>query len=133
MVGDMSRLSIAVRMELADDLPQIAGDRVQLQQVLMNLMANSIDAMKDADGTRELAINSQRGQNAQLMVTISDTGRGACRPSKPIRFSTPSLPRSPMGPAWDFASVALLLNRMAAGYGHPIVFRAAPTFTSPSP
>ena len=62
MVGDMSRLSIAVRMELADDLPQIAGDRVQLQQVLMNFMANSIDAMKDADGTRELKINSQRGQ-----------------------------------------------------------------------
>jgi C4-dicarboxylate-specific signal transduction histidine kinase len=76
MIGDMSRLSISVRIELADDLPEITGDRVQLQQVLMNLMANSIDAMKDADGTRELAINSQRGQNGQVMVTISDTGVG---------------------------------------------------------
>jgi len=76
MIGDMSRLSISVRIELADDLPEITGDRVQLQQVFMNLMANSIDAMKDADGTRELAINSQRGQNGQVMVTISDTGVG---------------------------------------------------------
>jgi signal transduction histidine kinase len=76
MIGDMSRLSISVRIELANDLPHIAGDRVQLQQVLMNLMANSIDAMKDTDGTRELAINSQPGQNGQVMVTISDTGVG---------------------------------------------------------
>lgn len=76
MVGDLSRLSISIRIELADDLPQITGDRVQLQQVLMNLMANSIDAMKETDGTRELTIHSQSGQNGQVMVTISDTGVG---------------------------------------------------------
>jgi PAS domain S-box-containing protein len=76
MIGDMSRFSISVRIELADDLPAIAGDRVQLQQVLMNLMANSIEAMKDTDGTREIAIHSQPGQNGQVMVTISDTGVG---------------------------------------------------------
>ncbi len=76
MIGDLSRNSISVRIELENDLPRIMGDRVQLQQVLMNLMANSIDAMKDTDGTRELAINSQPGQNGQVMVTISDTGIG---------------------------------------------------------
>ena len=76
MIGDMSRNSISVRIELKDDLPKITGDRVQLQQVIMNLMVNGIDAMKDADGTRELAINSQRTENQQLTVSISDTGVG---------------------------------------------------------
>jgi signal transduction histidine kinase len=52
------------------------GDRVQLQQVLMNLMINGIDAMKDVDGTRELIIKSQRVENEQLLVSVSDTGVG---------------------------------------------------------
>jgi signal transduction histidine kinase len=52
------------------------GDRVQLQQVLMNLMMNSIDAMKDVDGTRELTIQSQRGENGQVLISVSDTGVG---------------------------------------------------------
>src|SRR6202030_4175011 len=44
--------------------------------VLMNLIMNSIDAMKDVEGTRERTINSQRGENEQLMLSISDTGVG---------------------------------------------------------
>jgi signal transduction histidine kinase len=52
------------------------ADRVQLQQVLMNLMINGIEAMKDADGTRELAIRSQRTQNAEAVVCVSDSGVG---------------------------------------------------------
>ena len=76
MRGEIKRHSISVRSELAEDTPQITGDRVQLQQVFMNLMVNAIDAMKDANGTRELAIKSQRTDNEQLMVSISDTGVG---------------------------------------------------------
>ena len=49
---------------------------MQLQQVLMNLIMNSIDAMKDVDGTRELVIKSQRAENEQLQVCVSDTGVG---------------------------------------------------------
>jgi len=74
--GEATRYSISVRAELAADLPQVTGDRVQLQQVLMNLMINGIDAMKDADGTRELAIKSERVENEQLLVSVSDTGVG---------------------------------------------------------
>jgi PAS domain S-box-containing protein len=74
--GETERCSISVRTELAADLPQVMGDRVQLQQVLMNLMTNSIDALKAVDGTRELAIKSQRGENEQLLVSVSDTGVG---------------------------------------------------------
>jgi signal transduction histidine kinase len=69
------RYGIAVRTELAADLPQVVGDRVQLQQVLMNLIVNSIDAMKEVDGTRELAITSQRAES-RVLVSVSDTGIG---------------------------------------------------------
>ncbi len=74
--GEATRYSISLRTELAEDLPQIMGDRVQLQQVIMNLIMNSIDAMKDVDGTRELTIKSQRAENEQLLVSVSDTGVG---------------------------------------------------------
>jgi C4-dicarboxylate-specific signal transduction histidine kinase len=70
------RFAVLVRVELATDLPAFMGDRVQLQQVLMNLMTNSIDAMKDVDGTRELTIQSQRGEDGQLLISVSDTGVG---------------------------------------------------------
>jgi signal transduction histidine kinase len=74
--SEMARYSILVRKDLTADLPQIMGDRVQLQQVMMNLINNSIDAMKDVDGMRELAIKSQRAENEQLIVSVSDTGLG---------------------------------------------------------
>ena len=67
---------ISVRTELATDLPQIFGDRVQLQQVVMNLIVNSIEAMKDVDGIREIAIQSQRAEKEQILVSFSDTGIG---------------------------------------------------------
>jgi PAS domain S-box-containing protein len=73
---EATRYSISMRTELSEDLPQIMGDRVQLQQVTMNLIINSIDAMKDLDGTREIAITSQRAENKQLQVSVSDTGIG---------------------------------------------------------
>ncbi len=74
--NEASRYSISVRTELVADLPQVMGDRVQLQQVLMNLMNNGIDAMKEVAATRELALKSQRAGNGELMVSVSDTGVG---------------------------------------------------------
>ena len=70
------RYGIAVRMQLAADLPQIVGDRIQLQQVAMNLIVNGIEAMKDVDGNREMVIESQRADNEQILVSVSDTGTG---------------------------------------------------------
>jgi PAS domain S-box-containing protein len=70
------RYNITVRTELAADLPQVVGDRVQLQQVAMNLIVNSIEAMKDVDGIREMVIRSQRAENDQILVSVSDTGPG---------------------------------------------------------
>src|SRR6266849_3420361 len=74
--GEATRYNISVRTELVAELPPVLGDRVQLQQVLMNLMLNGMDAMKDVDGTRELAIKSQQAENEQVVVTVSDTGVG---------------------------------------------------------
>ncbi|MDB4870447.1 MAG: sensor histidine kinase protein [Gemmatimonadales bacterium] len=74
--SETTRYAISVRTELAADLPQVMGDRVQLQQVLMNLMMNSIDAMKHVTGIRDLAITSKRGDNGHLLVSVSDTGVG---------------------------------------------------------
>lgn len=73
--NEATRHSISVRIELAEDLPLIVGDRVQLQQVLMNLIINSIDAMKEVEGTRQLVIRSQVEAD-QLLVSVDDTGVG---------------------------------------------------------
>ena len=70
------RYNVSVRTELAADLPQIIGDRVQLQQVAMNLLVNGIEAMKDVDGMREMVIQSQQVEDDQIMLSISDTGIG---------------------------------------------------------
>ena len=74
--SEVTRCSISVRTELAGDLPHVTGDRVQLQQVMMNLITNSIAAMKDVNGRRELAIKSQRAEDGLIAVCISDSGVG---------------------------------------------------------
>ena len=72
--GEANRYSIRTRTELTPDLPKITADRVQLQQVFMNLMLNSIEAMKDTGG--ELAIKTELDQSGQLLISVSDTGVG---------------------------------------------------------
>src|SRR5713226_2435930 len=74
--GETTRYNIVVGMELAADLPQVMADRVQLQQVLMNLMINDIEAMKDTEGTRELDIRSHRTESEEIVVSVSDNGVG---------------------------------------------------------
>jgi PAS domain S-box-containing protein len=74
--NEATRYSISIRTELAEDLPKVLADRVQLQQVFMNLMLNGIDAMKDVNGVGELRIQSQRDESDQLQVLVSDTGIG---------------------------------------------------------
>ena len=74
--SEATRYNITVRMELAADLPRIMGDRVQLQQVLMNLIVNGIDAMKEVDAARRLAVKSHRTEEEEVLVSVSDTGVG---------------------------------------------------------
>jgi PAS domain S-box-containing protein len=76
LLSEVTRYSISVRPELAEGLLKVIGDRVQLQQVMMNLMINGIDAMKDVDGMRELAIKSQRAEHEEIVVSVTDSGVG---------------------------------------------------------
>jgi PAS domain S-box-containing protein len=71
--GEANRYSVAMRTDLAAELPKIMADRVQLQQVFMNLMVNGIEAMKDSGG--ELTVMSQL-QDGQLQFSVCDTGPG---------------------------------------------------------
>jgi C4-dicarboxylate-specific signal transduction histidine kinase len=71
--GEAIRYSIAMRSELAGEPPKVKADRVQLQQVFMNLMLNGIEAMRDESG--ELTVKSQL-QDSQLLFSVSDTGPG---------------------------------------------------------
>ena len=74
--NEASQHSVFVQTRLAADHPLIVADRVQLQQVLMNLMINGIDAMKAVEGPRQLTLGTQNDGNAQLLVSVEDTGIG---------------------------------------------------------
>jgi PAS domain S-box-containing protein len=71
---EADRYSVAMRTELAAELPTIMADRVQLQQVLMNLMLNAIEAMEDAGGV--VTVKSQLGEDGQIEISVNDTGPG---------------------------------------------------------
>jgi signal transduction histidine kinase len=73
LTGEATRSSIAMRTDLCAELPRIMVDRVQLQQVFMNLVLNAIEAMKDSGG--ELTVKSYL-QDGQLQFSVSDTGVG---------------------------------------------------------
>jgi signal transduction histidine kinase len=73
--SEANRYSISIRIELAEDLPKVMADRVQLQQVFMNLMLNGIEAMKGTTDGGELTIKSEVG-DGQLLISVSDTGVG---------------------------------------------------------
>ncbi|RZU43727.1 two-component regulator propeller domain-containing protein [Edaphobacter modestus] len=72
--GEANRYAVSIRTDLAADLPKIAADRVQVQQVLINLMLNGIEAMKETGGV--LTVKSQLGQDGRVMISVSDTGVG---------------------------------------------------------
>jgi PAS domain S-box-containing protein len=69
-----NRHSISMRADLDESLPTIVADRVQMQQVLMNLMLNGIEAMKDTSG--ELTVRSRKGDDGQILLSVSDLGVG---------------------------------------------------------
>jgi PAS domain S-box-containing protein len=74
--GEASRHSILIHSDLSLELAPIKADRVQLQQVLMNLMLNGIEAMKSMNTPGKLTIKSQQDDSGQLLISVMDTGVG---------------------------------------------------------
>jgi signal transduction histidine kinase len=74
--SEARRHAISIHSELAPEMPHVMADRVQLQQVVMNLMRNGMDAIHEAAIAGDLTIRSQRNAVDQLLVSISDTGIG---------------------------------------------------------
>jgi PAS domain S-box-containing protein len=72
--AEAKQYAISIRTDLVAELPNITADRVQLQQVFMNLMLNAIEAMKETDGI--LTVKTQLGEDGQLLISVSDTGVG---------------------------------------------------------
>lgn len=74
---EILRNQVHLRTELADHLPPVVGDRIQLQQVMLNLLINAIEAMSEVDErTRELTVRSGMHDPASLIVSLADTGTG---------------------------------------------------------
>ena len=75
--SDLQRNRAIVQSELADDLPPISGDRVQLQQVILNLLRNALDAMVGVhDRPRQLLIRTERESSNRVRLTVRDAGIG---------------------------------------------------------
>jgi PAS domain S-box-containing protein len=75
--NEVQRKNVALRMELAADLPAVMGDRVQLQQVVMNLILNAVEAMDSVeDRDRELVVRTERGEGDEVRVIVRDSGVG---------------------------------------------------------
>jgi len=76
-LSDLQRNRIALQSELADDLPAVIGDRVQLQQVILNLLRNASDAMAEVDDRpRQLVVRTEPEDADRVRVTVRDSGVG---------------------------------------------------------
>ena len=75
--GEVVQHGVAVQMQLAEDLPPVKGDRVQLQQALLNLIMNAVEAMSTVeDGPRELTVRTAADADHTVVVTVRDSGPG---------------------------------------------------------
>jgi PAS domain S-box-containing protein len=75
--SEIQKSGVTLQMELAADLPQILGNRVQLQQVILNLVMNGIEAMSEAtDRSRDLLIRSRQHESDKVLVAVQDSGVG---------------------------------------------------------
>jgi signal transduction histidine kinase len=86
--GETQRENVSLRIELDNGLPPVSGDRVQLQQVILNLMMNGIEAMAGLDSEpKSLLIRSALLNERELLVSVADTGPGIDSQQAPRLFS----------------------------------------------
>jgi PAS domain S-box-containing protein len=79
--GEVVKNSVSVQSHLVDGLPLIQGDRVQLQQVIMNLIVNAVEALSSvSEGSRDLVITTGKGEPDGVLVVVRDSGPGLSSP-----------------------------------------------------
>ena len=127
MRGEANEYAVSIRTDLSTGVPTITADRVQLQQVLMNLMLNGIEAMKETGGILTVKSQLTRMAKCRSQSLIPVWG---CQPKRPIKSSTLSSPQRRRDPAWAWRSVGPLSKRMAAVCGPRPTTVGAPRFIS---
>ena len=117
--SDLLRNRVIVRVELDDEPLLVTGDRVQLQQVILNLVRNASDAMNEVnDRPRSLLVKAEREQDGSARLTVTDAGIGLRPPNAPRDCSTHSTQAKPMG--WASASrSAVRSSRVTAAESGP--------------
>jgi signal transduction histidine kinase len=93
---DLEKHRIRIEIELEERLPLVTGDRIQLQQVLVNLITNAIDAMAAVGGARVLSVKSSIHDDGGVRVSVADTGKGI-RPQDIDRIFNPLFTTKPNG------------------------------------
>jgi len=123
------KTGVTVGTQLAGEAPHIQCDRVQLQQVMLNLIVNAIQSMSSVeDGARELHISTASIEAEGVCVAVRDTGHGL-RPDSLPRLFEPSTRRSSTAWAWASRSAARLSKPMVGGCGRPGASREARSFS----
>jgi K+-sensing histidine kinase KdpD len=114
--AEIDQNTISLRSEIATDLPTVFGDRVQLQQVLTNVVMNSIEAMREiTDRPREILINATEAPE-RVCIQVHDSGPGL-DPDTADRIFEPFFTTKPEGVDWAYQSAVLSLNLMGAACG----------------
>jgi hypothetical protein len=127
--SEMDKKRVVLRLELAPDLPRVLGDRIQLQQVLLNLMLNGIEAMSTVeDRSRELLIRTQVNAEGEVRVMVRDSGTGL-DPESIEQPSLHSIRPSRVVWGWDYPSAAPLWRTTLDGSGSRRMMAPEPLFT----
>jgi PAS domain S-box-containing protein len=127
---DVQQNRVRLQTRLADDLPLVPADRVHLQQVIMNLIVNAVEAMSSViDRTRELTIASGKDDANVVFVEVRDAGRGI-DPADLDRLFQSFYTTKPDGIGWDWRSAVRSSRRMAGGCRQQRTSPTAPSFAS---
>ena len=131
---EVANNSISLRTQFAEGLPRVQGDRVQLQQVMLNLIVNAIQAMSGiGEGPRELQISIDAvPSEGSVRVGVRDTGPGLSPESLPRLFEPSTLP-NPRAWAWAYQFAARSSKPTVGGCGRPGASRGVLSFSLRSP
>src|ERR1700759_5127459 len=122
---------VSVQSRLVSEMAPVHGDRVQLQQVVLNLILNAVEAMSSVDAVRrELLISTERSEAREVLVAVSDSGPGI-DPEHRERVFDSSTPPSPAEWGWVSPSAAPLSTRTGGGCRQMRMSLEALCFCSP--